>query len=277
VTKIVLVAGRVRADDRVGHHDYAGGCALLADLLAQTPGTKALVVRDGWPDDDSVLADAAAVLFYDGGNGKQGFLADAGRIGRIQQLIDGRAGLLVLHQAIAFPAPLADRSRAWLGGAYVEGVSHRGHWRADHRSFPEHPVTRGVTAWSSEDGWLNAIDFVAGMRGLTPLVWAGKRAQGSSESGAADVVAWAYERADGGRSFAYTGIDSHAAWVAAPLRRLIVNAALWTAGIEVPGRGAPCEIVPAALSNYLTARSRPVSRPLRLLRKAARRLVRARW
>ena len=36
-TRIVLVAGPVKPSDRRGHHDYLGGCRLLAGLLSQTP------------------------------------------------------------------------------------------------------------------------------------------------------------------------------------------------------------------------------------------------
>jgi hypothetical protein len=134
-----------------------------------------------------------------------------------------------------------------------------------------------VAEWTSEDGWLNSIQFVEGMRGVTPLVWSGKRAQGASDGGAADVVGWAYERREGGRSFAYTGIDAHAAWAAASLRRLLVNAVLWTAGVDVPATGAPSDLPAAGLDAYLTPRTARSLRPLRSLRKAARRVMRSRW
>ncbi|OYW70692.1 MAG: hypothetical protein B7Z37_29935, partial [Verrucomicrobia bacterium 12-59-8] len=35
--KIVLVAGKVKEVDKVGHHDYLGGCRLMQALLKQTP------------------------------------------------------------------------------------------------------------------------------------------------------------------------------------------------------------------------------------------------
>src|SRR5689334_18294429 len=175
MTKIVLVAGRVKPNDRVGHHDYAGGCTLLADLLAQTPGTQPRVVTGGWPERDADLDGAATLVFYDGGGGKQGFLADAGRIGRVDELMRAGVGLVVVHQAIAFPVEAASHSRAWLGGAYVPGTSVRGHWNAAHAHFPNHPVTRGVADWASDDGWLSNIQFGGAMTGVTPLMWAAKR------------------------------------------------------------------------------------------------------
>ena len=50
--KIVLVAGQVKEVDKVGHHDYLGGCRLMQVLLKQTPGVEAVLVRA----DGAVLA-----------------------------------------------------------------------------------------------------------------------------------------------------------------------------------------------------------------------------
>ncbi len=51
------------------------------------------------------------------------------------------------------------------------------------------------------------------------------------------VVAWAVQRADGGRGFAYTGGHFHKNWANENYRRLVLNALLWTAGVEVPAGG----------------------------------------
>ena len=53
--KIVLIAGTTQEVDRVGHHDYLGGCRLLQSLLEQTPGVETVLVKDGWPSDESVF------------------------------------------------------------------------------------------------------------------------------------------------------------------------------------------------------------------------------
>jgi hypothetical protein len=46
-------------------------------------------------------------------------------------------------------------------------------------------------------------------------------------------VAWAVERADGGRASAFTGGHFFAHWENESFRRLMVNAILWTAKAEV--------------------------------------------
>lgn len=270
---VLCVAGTVRHKDWLGHHDYVAGSRLLADLLRRDPRVRAHVIENGWPLDDGALDRASAVVFYDGGGGKQGFLADGERIERMRRLVKRGAGVVLIHQAVAFPREHAELSVAWLGGAYVTGASERGHWKSRHEEFPEHPVTRGVTPWTIRDGWLRGIRFGEESRGLVPLVWSGKRCRGSSRGGADDVVAWAYERRDGGRSFCFTGLDGHAAWSAPGLRKLIVNAAIWSAGLGVPEDGAQCDVSAIALRDYLTPRRSPLRAPLDLVRKLARKAV----
>ena len=258
--EFLLIAGPVKFEDRVGHHDYRAGCTLLADLLARTYAGLATVC-DGWPEDEGLLDAARSLIFYSGGGGKQPFLASEQRIARIQERVDAGVGMVMLHQTVSFPRAFAEQAARWLGGVHVPGVSGRGHWWTYHREFPEHPATRGVRPWWIRDGWLNQICFAEGTSGVTPLVWAGRWRRGSRAGGSADVVCWAYERPGGGRSFCFTGLDAHSAWSHAGLRQVIVNGVLWSAGLPVPAAGAPCSIESPALRSYLTPR-----RP-RLLRK----------
>ena len=47
-------------------------------------------------------------------------------------------------------------------------------------------------------------------------------------------VAWAYERSEGGRGFGFTGGHNHVSWQDDNYRKIMLNAILWTAGMEVP-------------------------------------------
>lgn len=272
---IVLVAGPVKTYDRLGHHDFQGGCRLLAALLSRVEGVDPVVVSNGWPADEAVLEDAAAIVFYDKGGGRQGFLASAHRIGVLERAADTGVGLVVVHQAVGFPDRYLQLGMRLLGGVYATGLSRRGHWRSVHAEFPNHPATRGVTPWQGRDGWLNHIQFGNGMGGIVPLLWSGKRFAGSPEGGAGDIVAWAFQRPGGGRSFAFTGLDSHRAWSHTGLRRLVVGGILWSAGMDVPEDGAPVDMDETVLRGFVTPRR---SRLLRLPRKIFRHLTRhKRW
>ena len=176
---IVLVAGEITKKDTLGHHDYLGGCKCLQMLLQQTPGVEVILVPDAWPSDVSLLDRASAVVFYTDGGGKQAFLSSPERIAAVDGVAKRGAGLVFIHQAVDFPAEVADTAKSWLGGIYRTGKSGRGHWPSSHVDFPTHPITRGVTPWKVKDGWLNGIDFVSEMRGITPLVWSGKVYEGS--------------------------------------------------------------------------------------------------
>src|SRR4029077_17495659 len=97
--------------------------------------------------------------------------------------------------------------------------------------------------------------------------------RGSSAGGIADVVGWTYDRPDGGRSFCFTGLDAHSAWAAAGVRQLLVNAALWSAGLTVPETGAPCAVDEAALRGCLTRRGSRRAWAGKLLRRGLRKLA----
>ena len=252
--KIVLVAGETAKVDTVGHHDYIAGCKCLDHVLKMTPHVQTTMVLEGWPTDEKVFDDAASIVFYTDGGGKQAFLSKPERIEKMQQLAAAKVGLVMIHQAVDFPAEQADRAIGWLGGIYVAGKSGRGHWPSHHVDFPDHAIARGVTPWEINDGWLNQLQFVEGMKGLTPLVWSGKKYEGSRAGLDPDIVGFAYERPDGGRSFSFTGLDAHSAWSLAGMRQLVVNGVLWSAQCDVPTKGAPCDVDEAKLDSFLTPR-----------------------
>lgn len=252
-TTIALLPGPVKSTGRPGHHDYLGGCSLLAGLLAQTPGVHTELISEGWPTDEVALETAATLVFYTGGR-KQPFLRPPERIGLMQKLVDRGVGLVMIHQATRYGRKFAARAQSWIGGVHLAGEADRGHWKTRHREFPEHPVTRGVRPWKIRDGWLREMQFVEGMRGVTPLAWSSREHRGSPQGGAADIVAWTYERPNGGRAFCYSGLDAHSAWLLPGLRQLVVNGVLWSAGLKVPERGAPCPLGRRALAAHRTSR-----------------------
>ena len=253
--RIVLIAGETALVDVVGHHDYLAGNACLDALLRQTNNIEIIRVENGWPVDANILTNAKAIVFYTDGGGKQAFLETPSRVAKLQSLVDKGVGITMIHQAVDFLEPVSEQAKGWLGGVYVKSASGRGHWDSNHVDFPNHPITRGVTPWKINDGWLNAIQFVDGMKNVTPLVWSGKEYAGSRAGLDKDIVAWCYERPNGGRSFAFTGLDAHSAWSLPGMRQLVANGVLWTAGIEIPDTGVPSELSEDQLSAMLTPRT----------------------
>ena len=52
---------------------------------------------------------------------------------------------------------------------------------------------------------------------------------------------WVSERSDGGRGFGFTGGHWHYNWGHDQFRKIVLNALVWTVGVEVPEGGVPSE------------------------------------
>jgi type 1 glutamine amidotransferase len=231
-----------------GSHQHRAGCAFLARLLAENvPAVRAVVCKDGWPKDPSVLAGAdALVLFCDGGSLVTGHLAEIGA------LMKKGVGLACLHYTLDVPkAEPGKRLLDWIGGYYEQGWSVNPTWEADFKKLPDHPIARGVRPFAISDEWYYHMRFRENMEGVTPILSAvppdGTRKgmdgphSGNPEVrarlGAAEHVAWARERPDGGRGFGFTGAHTHWNWAQDDLRKLVLNALVWIAKAEVPREG----------------------------------------
>jgi hypothetical protein len=248
-TKIVLIAGTNYF--KRGEHDYAAGCAVLMDLLRQTPGVFPVLALD-WPKNPETFAGAKAVVFFfDGGDKHAVFKGD--RLAQVQKLVDAGVGIVQLHQAADYPKDLGERARGWAGAAFEKGYSQRAHWVDEFKAFPDHPIFRGVTPFKLDDGWLYKLRFAAGKKGVTPLLrTVSPKAKKAGEPGDEAIVAWAFERPGGGRSFTFTGAHLHRSLAEPGYRRFLVNGILWSAGLDVPPAGAPVALDADSLDRYLT-------------------------
>jgi type 1 glutamine amidotransferase len=262
--KIVLVAGN--PSHGPGDHEFNAGVKLLAKCLGEVPGVAPVVVTGGWPKDEKVFEGAKSLVFFmDGGPGHPMIQKD--RLKTLQGLMDQGVGLACLHYAVEVPAGNpGDRFLDWIGGYYESGFSTNPHWVADVKSLPEHPITRGVKPFAVRDEWYFNIRFRPDMKGVKPIVVArpdDEARQGATSyprgphkhiveaKGRDEVLAWAVERPDGGRGFGFTGAHAHKNWGDPDFRKLVLNAILWTARLDVPSSGVQCEVSPAELEKNL--------------------------
>lgn len=245
--KIVLIAGSTYF--KPGEHEYVANCAALMDLLKQTPNVAPVLATD-WPKKPETLAGARALVFlFDGAEKHQALKGD--RLAQVQKLMDAKVGLVQLHQTADYPKGFGDRARAWAGGAWEKGAGERAHWVTTFDKFPEHPVCRGVAPFKIDDGYLFKNTFVPELKGVTPILRTWNPKAAAKPTGGQDVVAWAYDRPEGGHSFTFTGAHLHASFAEEGYRRLLVNGILWTAGLEVPKGGARVDLDAAELPKYL--------------------------
>jgi len=198
LAKIVLIAGPVNKA-KSGEHEYFAGCALLAKMLKQTPGVAPIIARDGWPKRPETLAGAkAVVLFFEGAEASEVLKGD--RAAQLAKLADAGVGIVHLHSAIDYPKEFHDRARSWAGAVWEKGYSQRAHWVTTFDTFPDHPTTRGVTAFRIDDGWLWKLRFVPDLKGVTPLLRTDSPKAKVRLAEPGPVISWAYERPGGGRS-----------------------------------------------------------------------------
>ncbi len=247
LAKIVLIAGSNVF--KPGEHEYVAGCAVLRDLLKQTTGVAPVLALD-WPKKPETLAGAKSVVFlFDGGDKHQ--LLAANRMAQVRKLADEGVGLVGLHQFVDVPKDLGDRMRDLMGAAWEKGHSQRAHWVHKFATFAEHPSSRGVTPFQIDDGYLFKLRFVPELKGVTPLLRTVSPKAASQELTDEAIVAWLYSRANGGRSFTFTGTHLHASLAEEGYRRFLVNNILWTASVEIPKSGASVSLSSEGLNKYL--------------------------
>jgi type 1 glutamine amidotransferase len=254
VVKIVLVAGRPSHGS--GEHEFFAGCALLMKLLKQTPGVFPVLAKDGWPKNPKTLEGARAVVFFmDGGGGHPIIQKEHREV--VQKLIDQGVGFVNLHYAVEYPRSQSEHVLAWLGGYYETGYSTNPHWKASFTHLPKHPITNGVKPFALVDEWYFNIRFAPESKNVVPILKATPpdSVRGTPDArkhpGRSEIVAWAFQRADGGRSFGFTGAHFHRNWADENFRRLVVNAILWTAKLKIHKGGAPVALDPSDLNKNL--------------------------
>jgi type 1 glutamine amidotransferase len=254
LNKIVLVAGH--ASHGPGEHEFFAGCTVLMKLLKQTPGVFPVMARDGWPKNPRTFENAKAVVFYmDGGGGHP--IIHEEHMKEVQKLMDKGVGFVNLHYAVEYPKSKSDHILQWLGGYYETGYSHNPHWKAEIKELPKHPITRGVHPFTLTDEWYFNIRFRPELKAVTPILEATpppsvRTTPATREHpGRKEILAWAFEREKGGRSFGFTGGHFHRNWGDENFRRLVVNAILWTGKVEIPDGGAPVDLDPADLNRHL--------------------------
>lgn len=248
--KIVFLAGK--PSHGYGAHEHLAGCRILAEAIERsTTGITCEVYADGWPEDDSVLEDADSIVMYCDGGTKHPALA---HWKALEKHMQRGAGFVCLHYGVEVPPDDGGKEFLdWLGGYFEINWSVNPHWTAHFETLPKHPITRGVNAFSANDEWYFHMRFRPQMEGVTPILSAVPppetmvRPDGAHSGnpavreavakGLPQHMAWAYRRANGGRSFGFTGGHYHWNWGREDILKLVSNAILWTTGEKVPGSG----------------------------------------
>jgi len=267
---ILVVAGK--SSHGPGDHEFFAGSAILCNLLKQTPGVWPIMVRDGWPKNESLFEIAESIVMYMDGRGGHP-VVQKDRLAAMDQRMKAGKGWVNLHYAVDYLAKDGKTVLGWMGGYYEPDWSYNPHWDAEIRSLPKHPVTRGVKPFTIRDEWYYNMRFVDDFKGVTPILQA--IPPDSTRGGAApkevkkhvgasklETLAWCYDRPDGGRGFGFTGGHFHRNWADEDFRRVVVNAILWSAKVEVPESGAKVEFDAVDLNKNLDKKGKGEFKPI---------------
>jgi type 1 glutamine amidotransferase len=262
---VLLIAGP--PSHGPGQHEHNAGVQLLQKCLAGVPGLKTAVALNGFPQNLAALDTADAILIYADGGPKHVALQEE-NLAALRRAMDRGAGLALVHYAVEPTIEKGEKEfLAWIGGAFEINWSVNPIWDASFTTLPVHPVTRGVRPFTLRDEWYFNMRFVEGMKGVTPILSAAptpdtmSRKDGPHEGnpavrakvaqGEPAVVAWTFERANGGRGFGFTGAHFHQNWGNDDFRRLVLNAILWTAKMDVPAGGVASRVTEEDLAANL--------------------------
>lgn len=270
--RIVFIAGP-KDHGGPGAHEYEKDLRLLKRCLDTSPGIKGLstAIHVGRaPRDIRELKDAATIVIHSSGDRLKNEthalfpLHDEEKAGgyteedekflrQLDRLMKQGTGIVVLHYSLIVETPKA-RSYFldWIGGYHHSGQSQVRIDRSEAQpATPGHPILRGVKPWTTDHEYYFNQYFRKDDKRVVPIL----TSMLPSTDPKRHVIAWAVERDGGGRGFAFTGGHYDKNMLVEDYRRMLLNAILWTAGVDVPEGGVTSTVSPG------TSREGAPSRP----------------
>lgn len=247
-TNIIILAGEKSHPATL--HEYIKNARLIKVMLDQAEnieGLKTTICYHGWPEDPSILDKADLILTIsdgrDGPGGEQVPFMKEGRMEIIQKQIDRGCGMMTFHYSTFAPDRYGEEILEWVGG-YFDWQNDQGEreWYSDITFLdvpvdlpsPEHPVSNGVEPFQIVEEYYYDLRFRPDDPRLSPII-AVPALEAEHPDG--QVIAWAIEREDGGRGFGTSLGHFYGNWKNEGYRRTLLNAIVWTAGLEVPENG----------------------------------------
>ncbi len=260
--KLILIAGKPSHPPRM--HEFNAGVQLLTKCLKQNTEIDVTYCLNGWPENESILNDADAIIFYMDGGGRHEVVQENGRrLALIDQLADKGIGLGFMHYGVEIvPEQAGKEFQKWIGGHYEHMHSCNPIWEPVFTSMPNHPISNGVMPFQIKDEWYFNMRFVSDLSGneaatteglkFVPILVAspsdavrngpyvypkGPYPHIQASKGRAEAMMWTIERPSGGRGFGFTGGHFHDNWENESFRKVVLNAMLWIAKSPIPENG----------------------------------------
>ena len=251
--KIVFLAGP--KDHGVpGRHEYEKDLRILAHCLENSPNLKDVstqVYMGKAPRDLNELKGAAVIVILSSSDrdanethplfppepttDRRSYDEETQTyLKEFDELIKTGVGVVVFHYANWVEHWTArEYYYNWLGGLWVQMVSRNPNdqWTMKPKNT-SHPVLKGVRPWTYKDEVFSRFFLPDDPRRTDLLIGTPAKSTIGPQ-----VVAWAYQRDDGGRGFVMGGVDYHENMQVEDYRRFLLNGIVWAAGMEVPAKG----------------------------------------
>lgn len=209
-------------------HEYESGIRLMARLLDRDARLSVAVVNgdEPWSDGPDLIA-GSSVVFLFVSHGGRWIQNDPGRLKAFNSFAEQGGGLVCLHWGMGARAAEDVPAFVDLFGA-CHGGPDRKYKVVTGRCVPHasHRVMQGIKPFELEDEFYYRLKRTT-QPGLEPLLTV--RIDGHDE-----MVAWAWERPNKGRSFGFSGLHFHRNWRQQEYRQMLVQAVLWTSKSPIP-------------------------------------------
>jgi type 1 glutamine amidotransferase len=219
-----------------GTHEYRAGQRILKQLLSGVPNLEiSLAEADPqWGAVGDPLANVDGVVLFIS-EGAKWIHASPRRQETFARFAERGGGLAGLHWAVGCKPqePIAPFLK--LLGACHGGPDRK--YQVTETTLhpaPDHPVTEGLEPFKSRDEYYYKLKRTDDPK-LVPLIEA-------ELDGGRHMVAWGWERPDGGRSFGFTGLHFHANWSKPEYQRLVTQGVLWTLKRTPPEKDFPAKL-----------------------------------
>ena len=245
-TRVLILVGP--STHPPGTHEVAAGARLMKHCLENAENVRGIQAEivTAWPSDRERLQKIATVIFT-GDRFPAAEMPESQRImADLTTMMDHGCGLLCYHYATGLAAnhvtPEGDHPLLrWMGGYFATRCVHHQsvakvfNAAAIEPAKTEHPVLRGWKGFTVRDE--PYINNYFGPSGPAKNVTALATSMLPPEAPKSETVAWAVAREDGGRGVGIVMPHFFKNWQVDDLRMLIMNAAVWTAKLEVPAEG----------------------------------------
>jgi len=218
-------------------HEFVPGAKVLAELLKAYPDVSVTISHadDPWTEGPKLLDQSDGLVMFLS-EGSRWMQTNETRWNAIKRLAARGGGFTALHWSVgAKDEKFIDGQLAVMGATRGGPIGRRKYVvsQGDYKRVdPKHPILSGVADFTAYDEHYYNLERLPGIQPLLTVNIENKD----------EMVAWAWQRLDGGRSFGFVGLHFHANWQLPVYRRFVVQGVLWSLNLPIPTDGVKTDI-----------------------------------